>query len=417
MPVKENTKRAARPHAASAHPPAKANALARKETPHERGRRETRPPVEEEEDAPLAHSNRLKEHSVEPRSKRHHRAGEDDDEVQRKPEIKAIEAVAAEAEGSDEDGEEVEPSPEELQAEEATVQAAVGMVPRDEDAGAPIKDRSSYDADTAIKLYLREIGQVKLLTPQEEIELAAKIKKGDKKAREDMIKANLRLVVKIAHDYEGLGLPLLDLINEGNIGLMKAVERFDPAKGGKLSTYGSWWIKQSIKRALANQSKTIRLPVHLVDKISKMRRTAMRLQEEFGREPTDDELGEELGISASRVAQLRTAAIRPASLDAPIGDDESNNFAEVVQDENAYSPYEELEDKTVTRMLQEMIKTLDPREATILRYRFGLDGGPEKTLEEVGQKFGVTRERVRQIQNIALSKLRKMIEKLEAVQK
>jgi RNA polymerase primary sigma factor len=287
----------------------------------------------------------------------------------------------------------------------------------------PTRERSAYDGDTAIKLYLREIGLVKLLTPEEEIELAAKIKKGDKKAREQMIKANLRLVVKIAHDYEGFGLPLLDLISEGNIGLMKAVERFDPAKGGKLSTYGSWWIKQSIKRALANQSKTIRLPVHLVDKISKMRRVAMKLQEEFGREPTDDELGaddelgEELGISASRVAQMRTAAIRPASLDAPIGDDDSNNFSEVVQDENADTPYEHLEEKTVTKMLQEMVKTLDQREATILRYRFGLDGGSEKTLEEVGQKFGVTRERVRQIQNIALNKLRKMIEKLEAVQK
>jgi RNA polymerase primary sigma factor len=292
-------------------------------------------------------------------------------------------------------------------------------VPRDANLVVPnlLKERSSYDSDTAIKLYLREIGQVKLLTPDEEVELAARIKKGDKKAREQMIKANLRLVVKIAHDYEGLGLPLLDLINEGNIGLMKAVERFDPAKGGKLSTYGSWWIKQSIKRALANQSKTIRLPVHLVDKISKMRRTAMKLQEEFGREPTDEELGEELGISAARVAQLRTAAIRPASLDAPIGDDDSNNFAEVVQDENADTPYEQLEEKTVNKMLHEMIKTLDTREATILRYRFGLDGGTEKTLEEVGERFGVTRERVRQIQNIALNKLRKMIEKLEAVQK
>jgi RNA polymerase primary sigma factor len=293
-------------------------------------------------------------------------------------------------------------------------------VPRDaaatpEPASQP--ERGSYDGDTAIKLYLREIGQVALLTPQQEIELAAKIKKGDKKAREQMIKANLRLVVKIAHDYEGFGLPLLDLISEGNIGLMKAVERFDPAKGGKLSTYGSWWIKQSIKRALANQSKTIRLPVHLVDKISKMRRVAMKLQEELGREPTDEELGEELGISPSRVGQMRTAAIRPASLDAPIGDDDSNNFSEVVQDENADTPYEMLEDKTVTSMLQEMVKTLDQREATILRYRFGLDGGSEKTLEEVGQKFGVTRERVRQIQNIALNKLRKMIEKLEAQQK
>src|SRR5688572_18503873 len=196
-------------------------------------------------------------------------------------------------------------------------------------ASAPHRER--YDGDSAIKLYLREIGQVPLLTIEQENELAARIKKGDKKAREHMIKANLRLVVKIAHDYEGFGLPLLDLISEGNIGLMKAVERFDPAKGGKLSTYGSWWIKQSIKRALANQSKTIRLPVHLVDKIAKMRRVAMKLQEEFGREATDEELAEELGISAHRVSQMRTAAIRPASLDAPIGDDDSNNFAEIVQ--------------------------------------------------------------------------------------
>jgi RNA polymerase primary sigma factor len=279
------------------------------------------------------------------------------------------------------------------------------------------RDRGSYDGDTAFKLYLREIGQVKLLTMEEEIELAARIKKGDKKAREQMIKANLRLVVKIAHDYEGFGLPLLDLISEGNIGLMKAVERFDPSKGGKLSTYGSWWIKQSIKRALANQSKTIRLPVHLVDKISKMRRVALKLQEVFGREPTDEELAEELGMTSTRVAQMRTAAIRPASLDAPIGDDESNNYSEIIADENADTPYEQLEEQTVTRMLQEMVKTLDPREATILRYRFGLDGGSEKTLEEVGEKFGVTRERVRQIQNIALNKLRRMIERIEAKQK
>jgi len=317
-----------------------------------------------------------------------------------------------------------EPRPEDLAKEEAQpvkveeIEAVTNVSPEPEEPSEPpARERSAYDGDTAIKLYLREIGQVKLLTPQEEIELAARIKKGDKKAREQMIKANLRLVVKIARDYEGIGLPLLDLISEGNIGLMKAVERFDPAKGGKLSTYGSWWIKQSIKRALANQSKTIRLPVHLVDKISKMRRTAMRLQEEFGREPTDEELGEELGITASRVAQMRMAAIRPASLDAPIGDEDSNNFAEVVQDESADTPYEQLEEKTVTRMLQEMVKTLDPREATILRARFGLDGGPQKTLEEVGQKFGVTRERVRQIQNIALRKLRKMIEKMEATKK
>jgi RNA polymerase primary sigma factor len=300
-----------------------------------------------------------------------------------------------------------------IKPEEAE-RAAIRPAPVSEEPLTPReREGGSYDGDTAIKLYLREIGQVRLLTPQEEIQLAARIKKGDKKAREQMIKANLRLVVKIARDYEGIGLPLLDLISEGNIGLMKAVERFDPAKGGKLSTYGSWWIKQSIKRALANQSKTIRLPVHLVDKISRMRRTSMRLQEELGREPSDEELGEELGITASRVSQMRMAAIRPASLDAPIGDEDSNNFAEVVQDENADTPYQQLEDKTVTKMLHEMVKTLDNREATILRARFGLDGGSQKTLEEVGAKFGVTRERVRQIQNIALKKLRKMIERIE----
>jgi RNA polymerase primary sigma factor len=287
-------------------------------------------------------------------------------------------------------------------------------VPRDHDTPPPGgKEPGAYDGDTAIRLYLREIGQVKLLTVEEEIELAARIKKGDKKAREHMIKANLRLVVKIAHDYDGLGLPLLDLINEGNIGLMKAVERFDPAKGGKLSTYAAWWIKQSIKRALANQSKTIRLPVHLVDKIARLRRTALKLQEVFGREPTDEEVAEELGLPPGRVAQLRSAAVRPASLDAPIGDDDSNSFAEVVADERAEDPYGQLEEKTVHRMLGEMVTRLDPREATILRYRFGLDGGSERTLEEVGAKFGVTRERIRQIQNLALAKLRRMIEKLE----
>jgi len=207
---------------------------------------------------------------------------------------------------------------------------------------------------------------------------------------------------------------LLDLISEGNIGLITAIGRYDPKKGAKLSTYASWWIKQSIRRALSNQSRTIRLPVHVLEKISRLKRLNHNLTDQLGREPTDDELGQELGTTASRVAQMRMAAVRPASLDAPIGDEDSNNFAEVVQDESADTPYEQLEEKTVTRMLQEMVKTLDPREAIILRARFGLDGGPQKTLEEVGQKFGVTRERVRQIQNIALKKLRKMIERMEA---
>src|SRR6266567_150955 len=217
--------------------------------------------------------------------------------------------------------------------------------------------------DSSLKLYLCEIGKVKLLTRAEEIELAARIQKGDKKAREEMIKANLRLVVKIARDYEGLGVPLLDLISEGNIGLMKAVERFDPSKGAKLSTYGSWWIKQAIKAALANQSKTIRLPVHMVDKISKMKRAAGRLQEVFGREPTDEELGEELCIKSSRVAQMRMAAIRPASLEAPIGSEDTSNLADIVEDEKADNPYEQLEEKGLSGMLKEMVEALNTREA------------------------------------------------------
>jgi RNA polymerase primary sigma factor len=272
---------------------------------------------------------------------------------------------------------------------------------------APVQvERQPYDGNTAFNLYLREVGQTKLLTLQEENELAARIKKGDKKARERMIKANLRLVVKIAREYEDYGMPLLDLINEGNMGLMKAVERFDPAKGAKLSTYSAWWIKQAIKRALANQSKTIRLPVHVVDKLFHMRRASVKLQEVLGREPTDDELGEELGISGRKVAQLRTAAIRPASLEAPLGDDDTSRIADVIRDESADTPYEQLEGKTNVAMLRELVATLHPREAEILRYRFGLDGDTEKTLEDVGRKFGVTRERIRQIRERAFEKLR-----------
>ena len=273
--------------------------------------------------------------------------------------------------------------------------------------------KSGEDSDSGIKIYLREIGQIPLLTPLQEIELAAKIKVGDMAARSLMIRSNLRLVVKIAHDYANLGLPLLDLISEGNIGLMKAVERFDPAKGGKLSTYAAWWIKQSIKRALANQSKTIRLPVHLVDKISKMRRVAMQMSEELGREPTDDELAEEVGLSSGKISQLKTVSIRPASLDAPISDDDSTEFGEIVGDLEALTPFEQLRDQNLRDEVGDLLGVLDDREKKIIFSRFGLDGGKAKTLEEVGKKFGVTRERIRQLQNIALMKLRRALQKKE----
>ncbi|MBJ7392021.1 MAG: RNA polymerase sigma factor RpoD/SigA [Chthoniobacterales bacterium] len=267
--------------------------------------------------------------------------------------------------------------------------------------------------DNNIGLYLREISQVPLLTPRDEVKLAGQIKRGNKKAREKMITANLRLVVKIAHDFGNYGLPLLDLISEGNIGLMKAVERFDPKKGGKLSTYASWWIKQSIKRALANQSKTIRLPVHLVDKIGKIRRVAAQMTEELGHEPTTEELAEELGLPVAKVAHLKNVAVRPASLDAKISADDDTAFGDLVGDDRAEDPFEALRDKDLQGEVGDLLDALDPRERKIIAFRFGLDGSRERTLEEVGHKFGVTRERIRQLQNIALLKMRKALRKRE----
>ncbi|MBU0678493.1 MAG: sigma-70 family RNA polymerase sigma factor [Verrucomicrobia bacterium] len=269
------------------------------------------------------------------------------------------------------------------------------------------------EQDKSIKIYLREIGQTDLLTPQEEIKLAARIKKGDEEAKSHMIRANLRLVVKIAYDYSQFGLPLLDLISEGNIGLMKAVERFDPKKGGKLSTYAAWWIKQSIKRALANQSKTIRLPAHLIDKISKMRKAHHRLTEQFGRDPTDEEIAEELDVPAANISHWKTVALRPTSLDAPIGDDDSADFSEIIGDEKARSPYDMINDSQLKAEVELLLDRLDHREQEILRYRYGLKETKVETLEVVGERFGITRERVRQIQNSAVAKLREMMDENE----
>lgn len=272
----------------------------------------------------------------------------------------------------------------------------------------PLEPRSrSSSANGALELYLREVGQVKLLTPAEEIALARRIRKGDEQAREHMIKANLRLVVKIARDYENLGLPLLDLINEGNIGLMKGVERFNPNKGAKLSTYASWWIKQSIKRALANQSKTIRLPVHVVDTVAQIRRAELRLHEALDREPTDEEIAAELDLDPRRLRQYRQAAKAPVSLETPLGsDDDSERVYEVVADANAAPPFERVLKENDSALLKEVFSTLSARERTVLSLRFGLEDDAPRTLEEIGGEFGVTRERIRQIQNEALKKLR-----------
>jgi len=267
--------------------------------------------------------------------------------------------------------------------------------------------------DSSTKVYLREIGRIPLLTPQQEIELAAKIKKGDRKARALMINANLRLVVTIAQDYANLGLPLPDVISEGNIGLMTAIDRFDPAKGAKLSTYASWWIRQSIKRALSNQGKTIRLPVHLGDKILKMRRVSLQMSEELGREPTDDEFAEEIGIASGKVSQLKTVSIRPASLDAPIGDDDLTEFGESVTDEEAQTPFELLRDKDLHNNVDDLLEELDDREKKIIFQRFGFENGERKTLDQIGRRLGVSRERIRQLENVALTKLRRALNQRE----
>lgn len=268
---------------------------------------------------------------------------------------------------------------------------------------------STNDSDNSLRIYMREISKTELLTSEEELQLAERIKLGDKKAREHMIRANLRLVVKIAQDYSTYGLPLSDLISEGNIGLMKAVERFDPEKGGKLSTYAAWWIKQSIKRALANQSKTIRLPVHMVDKIARMRRITAILTEELGREPSDDELSEELGLPRHKFAMLKQAAQRPASLDAPVHEGETSDYGEIIGDDSAVSPLAALESKNMHDQLDNLLEGLDEREHRIIDARFGLNGKKPMTLEEVGLEFGVTRERIRQLQNVAINKMRKAL--------
>jgi len=262
-----------------------------------------------------------------------------------------------------------------------------------------------YRDNNSLNQYLKEIGKTDLVTRQEEVELAARIKKGDAEAKDHLVRANLRLVVKIAQDYANLGLPLSDLISEGNIGLMKAVERFDPSTGGKLSTYGAWWIKQGIRRALANQSKTIRLPAHIVEKVYRMRRVQHQLANKLGRDPTDKQLAKELGVPLSSIAQWKRVSLTPTSLDSPIGD-EGKTVGDVVGDTRNPSPYEALNDSQLQEELSGFLNRLDERERDILSRRYGLQGRRAQTLEDVGRVHRITRERVRQIQQSAIGKLR-----------
>ncbi len=265
--------------------------------------------------------------------------------------------------------------------------------------------------DQGMRIYLREIGQVDLLTPADEVRLAKRIKRGDEAARQQMIRANLRLVVKIAGDYARLGLPLLDLISEGNMGLMKAVDRFDPKKGGKLSTYAAWWIKQGIRRALANQGKTIRLPSHMVDKLFRMRRMQETLAHELGHVPTAAELGKRLEVPEKTVKYWLEVSQRPTSLDIPLGEDGRESLGDTISDARSKSPFDELNDQQLLEEMAVHLDALDEREQLILKRRFGLEGVDPESLEEVGERLGITRERVRQLQNQALATLReKMLE-------
>ncbi|HAN83094.1 MAG TPA: RNA polymerase subunit sigma [Verrucomicrobiales bacterium] len=274
---------------------------------------------------------------------------------------------------------------------------------------------TSAGTDSSISVYMREIAKTKLLTPEEEIELAARIAKGDERARARMIESNLRLVVKIAKDYANYGVPLVDLISEGNIGLIRAVEKFDPKKGGKLSTYAAWWIKQSIKRALANQGKTVRLPIHLVDKLARVRRISALMAEDLGREPTDSELSEELGIPREKLALLLQASKQNRSMDETTHDDSIVSFGEVIADDRAIDPLEALSQKNGLNELNLVLDTLNERETEIIGARFGLNGKRILTLEEIGRDFGVSRERIRQIQNAALNKMQKALTKKNAI--
>ena len=274
--------------------------------------------------------------------------------------------------------------------------------------GLPWEELSTEER-SPIRYYLDQIGKTPLLTLEEETALARRVLKGDEAARQKMIQSNLRLVVRIAKDYDNFGLSLMDLISEGNFGLIKAVERFDPDKGGKLSTYASWWIKQAIKRALASNGKTIRLPVHMVDRIAQMRRITARLTAEIGREPHNDEIAMAMEIPLAKVVHMQSIANRAASLDQPVGVEGDATLGDLVKDESERTPFETLRGKSDNAEIAEMLSALEPREAEILTHRFGLNGESPLTLEEVGERFKLTRERVRQLQQSALMQLRRIM--------
>ena len=278
--------------------------------------------------------------------------------------------------------------------------------PPTEEELARYDDLGEGRLDDPVRMYLKEIGKIKLLTPEEELETAKRMAEGDEEARKRMSEANLRLVVSIAKRYVGRGMQLLDLIQEGNLGLMKAVEKFDYTKGYKFSTYATWWIRQSITRAIADQARTIRIPVHMVETINRVLRTSHSMVQTLGREPTTEEVAKELHMDVPKVEEIMKIAQEPVSLETPVGEEEDSHLGDFIQDDDASQPSEEASYTLLREQLEDVLATLTPREQQVLRMRFGLQDGKPHTLEEVGKEFDVTRERIRQIESKALRKLR-----------
>jgi RNA polymerase primary sigma factor len=307
-------------------------------------------------------------------------------------------------------GEELEP----LQLDEfysALEELQIEVVDEADDAGGPEIDVEVREISTdALQLFLKDIGKVPLLTAAQEVELAKRIERGDHAAKQKMVESNLRLVVSIAKNYRNQGLPFLDLIQEGTIGLVRAAEKFDYRKGFKFSTYATWWIRQAVARALADKARTIRMPVHVVEKLNKIGRVERKLLSELGREPTIDEVARELEIECDEVEHIKRSAQAPVSLEKPVGDEEESEFGHFLADENAPAPDEAAETAMRRETLTRVLQTLSLRERSILEMRYGLDGQHPRTLDEVGRTFNVTRERVRQIENQCLKKLQALVE-------
>ena len=276
----------------------------------------------------------------------------------------------------------------------------------EEDLVDPVDLAAEYNLDDPVRMYLKEIGQVRLLSAEEEVELAKRVSEGDQEAKNKLTEANLRLVVSIAKKYSGRGLHILDLIQEGNTGLIRAVDKFDWTKGNKFSTYATWWIRQAITRAIADQARTIRVPVHMVEVINKATRCNRKLVQELGREPTVEEIAAELNLPVEKIIEANRTAADTLSLDTPVGDEEDTSIGSFVEDERTPGPADATSNALLAEALKEILDTLTEREADVLRMRFGMYDGRTHTLEEVGQIFGVTRERIRQIENKAIRKLR-----------